>query len=181
MKIRMSYHHLPTLEIEAAPEECARLLRALATDTGPPKEDNLGSTGSSTGNPSGNPVIAADRASTNSISIATESSEANQAGRRRQPTKGSNQTQPESPSADNSARTYAGRTNRRFLILESMRFLRQQGQETPTLNEITDTFATLFPDVDRTNLEQVVRDLANKTAKVERMRWGVFRLTEDSV
>lgn len=80
--------------------------------------------------------------------------------------------------AGDGVRRYGGRTNRRFLILECLRELRERGVAEPTMPQITETFATRYPEVDRDNLEQVVRDLVNKTDKVTRLRWGVFQLTD---
>ncbi len=70
------------------------------------------------------------------------------------------------------------RTNRRKMVLETIQELRSAGSETPSLGQIKHRFAQLFPEESLENLDQVVRDIANKTSKLERLERGTFKLTE---
>ncbi len=70
------------------------------------------------------------------------------------------------------------RTNRRKQVLETIQDLKQEGVEAPSLGQIKHRFAKLFPEESLENLDQVVRDMANKTSKLERLERGTFKLTE---
>lgn len=70
------------------------------------------------------------------------------------------------------------RTNRRKRVLETIQDLRSAGVETPSLGQIKHRFAQLFPEEGLDNLDQVVRDIANKTSKLERLERGTFKLTD---
>lgn len=75
-------------------------------------------------------------------------------------------------------RGYRGRVNRRDLVLKAFRELRGEENHRPSLSEIKARFQSLFPTESLDNLDQVVRDLANKTDMVERCERGTFRLRE---
>ncbi len=51
----------------------------------------------------------------------------------------------------------------------------------PSLDDIREKHAELYPEENTTNLDQVVRDLANKTDLVERCERGTFRLSDPAV
>lgn len=70
------------------------------------------------------------------------------------------------------------RSNRRKQVLETIQELKQEGVEAPSLGQIKHRFARLFPEESLDNLDQVVRDMANKTSKLERLERGTFKLTE---
>ena len=72
----------------------------------------------------------------------------------------------------------APRKNRRGMVLATLYKLRDEGRDSPTLDDIRDRFHRLFPDEKMTHLDQVVRDLANKTDHLERLEWGTFKLAE---
>ena len=80
--------------------------------------------------------------------------------------------------ASTQRRTYRGQVNRRQLVLDTLATLKRRGIENPRLDDITRCYRELFPEADMNHLGQIVRDLANKTDKVERLQWGVFRLTD---
>ena len=80
------------------------------------------------------------------------------------------------PERPQDARPYAGRTNRRRLILDTMRSLAEQGNTSPSLAEIKERFLQLFPEHSTDHLDQVVRDLVNKTDQLIRSRRGEFTL-----
>lgn len=171
MKIKLSYPDLPPLEIEAGPDECARLLRALsATPSATPSPPDAQSKPApprqkdSVANPM--PVGSGDKPPEPELSSKMPAPKP--------------QTRLSVENKENSGdvRRYGGRTNRRFLILECLRELRERGVAEPTMPQITETFERRYPEVNRDNLEQVVRDLVNKTDKVTRLRWGVFQLTD---
>ncbi len=173
MKIKLSYPDLPPLEIEAEPDECARLLRALSVTQ---------DTAQSTSQAGSSPAPVAQK-----VAVADDPSIAAPVKRTAvDKTPITKAPKPAAPSptekgdSGNGVRRYGGRTNRRFLILECLRVLRERGVAEPTMPQITETFETRYPEVNRDNLEQVVRDLVNKTDKVTRLRWGVFQLTDES-
>lgn len=78
-------------------------------------------------------------------------------------------------------RSYRGKVNRRDMVLNAFRELRQDGRIMPHLEDIKAKYASLYPDEDLTNLDQVVRDLANKTEKIERCERGSFRLSDIAI
>ena len=75
-------------------------------------------------------------------------------------------------------RTYGGRANRRQLVLDTLEILALEGNVTPSLDEIKRCFSSHYPNERLRHLDQVVRDLANKTGLVERREWGKFQLVE---
>ncbi len=77
-------------------------------------------------------------------------------------------------------RQYRGR-NRRQMVLNTFRQLRSAGRIMPSLDDIREKYAELYPEENTTNLDQVVRDLANKTDLVERCERGTFRLSDPAV
>jgi hypothetical protein len=81
-------------------------------------------------------------------------------------------------SGNEEADEWVPRTNRRKMVLETIQELRSAGAETPSLGQIKHRFAQLFPEESLENLDQVVRDIANKTSKLERLERGTFKLTE---
>ena len=62
-----------------------------------------------------------------------------------------------------------------------MAALRDQGIVAPKIAEIVDMATNLFPQSDPKNLDQVVRDLANRTDTVQRLQWGCFGLADKAV
>jgi len=83
-----------------------------------------------------------------------------------------------SPEPEAETRPYRGRTNRRHLVLEILRELAQEGQLTPSLEQIKHRFLQRHPHEPVEHLDQVVRDLANKTDLVSRHEWGTFKLVK---
>lgn len=82
------------------------------------------------------------------------------------------------PEPEAETRPYRGRTNRRHLVLEILRELADEGQLTPTLDQIKHRFLRRHPHEPVEHLDQVVRDLANKTDLVSRHEWGTFKLVK---
>lgn len=80
--------------------------------------------------------------------------------------------------ADRRSRTIPG--NRRQRVLHVLQEMAQAGEDTVRLNQITDRYGQTFPGEDLRHLDQVVRDLANKTELVESPQRGYYRLTESS-
>jgi len=72
-----------------------------------------------------------------------------------------------------------GLPNRREQVLKAMHVLRSSGQTAPDLDAIREMVTRLFPRAETRNLDQVVRDLANKVGKLSRMEWGRYRLVEE--
>lgn len=87
-------------------------------------------------------------------------------------------TEPNRQSEEESDDDGPRRVNRRKLVLETLRALKQSGNDTPSLSQIHKRFQRLFPGENTENLDQVVRDIANKTNKLERLERGTFRLVE---
>lgn len=73
-------------------------------------------------------------------------------------------------------RTDAGHSNRRGMMLRVFETLAKEGSNHPSLRELKTRFTQMFPNEDTHNLDQVVRDLANKTPFVERKGRGCFAL-----
>ncbi len=82
------------------------------------------------------------------------------------------------PAAKGSRRTYGGQATRRDKVLEAMAKLRREGAATQTLAQIIQAFAALFPGESTRNLDQVIRDLAQKTDRVRSPRRGTYELAE---
>ncbi len=78
--------------------------------------------------------------------------------------------------SQDSPRTYGGKPNRRHMVLSALQKLASIGNKTPTLDDIRTCYSELFPMEPVKHLDQVVRDLTNKTDWVERLEWGTFRL-----
>jgi len=76
-------------------------------------------------------------------------------------------------------RAYRGRPSRRHRVLEVFRALAGAGEQRVSLDLIRTRFAELFPEESQENLDQVVRDLVNKTGKVTRNTDGSFSLRDD--
>ncbi len=74
--------------------------------------------------------------------------------------------------------SHGAKTKRRTMVLDVFHHLRSRGVHTPNLGEIRECFQLLFPGEDLKNLDQVVRDLANKTDQVESGKRGEYQLTE---
>ncbi|CAM2070634.1 hypothetical protein SCOR_34985 [Sulfidibacter corallicola] len=166
MKIKIAYDHIPNLEIEAGAEECARLLMLLARQ----------------GQDLTPAVTRAEPPSVQPRSEATtETKPPAEKSAPRTPTAPGNEnpTPKVTPQrAGTQRRTYRGQVNRRQLVLDTLATLKRRGIENPRLDDITRCYRELFPEADMNHLGQIVRDLANKTDKVERLQWGVFRLTD---
>ena len=81
--------------------------------------------------------------------------------------------------ARDEVRTYRGRINRRHMVLEALRSLAAEGQRAPRLDDIRTRFAELYPEEQRRNLDQVVRDLVNKTGHLSRSERGTYHLVGD--
>ena len=71
--------------------------------------------------------------------------------------------------------------SKRKLILETLQFLHKQGQTDPNIHQISQAFETRYPQEDSSNLDQVLRDLVNKTDLLERTGWGCFKLKKNSL
>ena len=84
---------------------------------------------------------------------------------------------PAAKKAARSARPYRGRTNRRQMVLDAMGALAEEGRDAPALGEIAARVKALYPMENTQNLDQVVRDLANKTDLVIRGERGMFKLS----
>lgn len=69
--------------------------------------------------------------------------------------------------------------SRRERVLYALRSLHAQRAGPFSLDEIVSTVLETFPDTQGRHLDQVVRDLANKTKWVERSHWGTFQLRND--
>ena len=71
-------------------------------------------------------------------------------------------------------------TNRRQRVLMVMRDLQGPGGSPIALGQIVDRYQQTYPEEDVRHLDQVVRDLANKTGMVESPKRGCYRLTDPS-
>jgi hypothetical protein len=69
-------------------------------------------------------------------------------------------------------------TNRRDRVIVAMGTLKESGKTILRLDAIRHQVGELFPGEEDQHLDQVVRDLANKTDLVERCDRGTFRLTD---
>lgn len=79
------------------------------------------------------------------------------------------------------ARMYGGEPNRREKVLYCLEQLWRAGQTEPDLATIRGAFMRYFPNDSVTHLDQVIRDLANKTAYVHSPRRGRYVLREDYI
>lgn len=70
---------------------------------------------------------------------------------------------------------------RRHMVLQVFFNLYKNGKVMIQLGQIEEIFVQLFPGEDTQNLDQVVRDLANKTNLLERCERGTFRLTDAGI
>lgn len=66
--------------------------------------------------------------------------------------------------------------NRRQMVLDVLGELANRGQQQPSLKTILDCCEKLYPSAEMKNLDQVVRDLANKTDLVESPQRGRYQL-----
>lgn len=69
--------------------------------------------------------------------------------------------------------------SRRDMIYQAMQHLHQEGCHEADLQTITAKFQELNPDEETKNLDQVVRDMANKTDLLDRADRGTFKLAKD--
>jgi hypothetical protein len=69
-------------------------------------------------------------------------------------------------------------SSRRGQVLEVMKALWRQGKTECSLVEIQKVFQQQFPQTDQTHLDQVIRDLANKTSELVRVKRGYFSLAQ---
>ena len=165
MHLKLKYPSLPEIEIVSSVEECARLLHLLGDGQGRGDGKKPDSGGPA-------PHVPEDSARQDS-----QKQEKKPVDTVKPPDPRPDQEQPRQivPAG---TRPYRGKPNRRKLVLETMRHLKENGNPTPGLEEIKTTFAALYPDEDIRHLDQVVRDLANKTGLVERHQWGTFKLSD---
>ena len=91
-------------------------------------------------------------------------------------TRGAPKTGVTKRSQDSSVRTYGGKPNRRHMVLETFRALAAAGNTTPHMEEIRAQYAAKYPEEPLQGLDQVVRDMVNKTNLVERLAAGTFQL-----
>ena len=149
VKITLKYPNLPELTIDSNVSECVQILRALSLEkTAPPLHAETRSV------PVDQPRVAAP---------------------------GPVAATPAGPAASRDrdhgeTRLYGGKRNRRDMILEVFRDLHDEGRETLGLDLIRTRFEDKFPEEDQQHLDQVIRDLANKTGLVTREGRGRFRL-----
>lgn len=68
------------------------------------------------------------------------------------------------------------RSNRRQKVLDAFKQLSEQGVHEPQLDQIITAYASANPEDSIVNLDQVIRDLANKTDLLERCSRRTFRL-----
>ncbi len=68
------------------------------------------------------------------------------------------------------------KTSKRQRVLKSMEHLARKGILEPGIAQILKIYSETYPGEDRNHIDQVLRDLANKTDLVTRTRWGRFRL-----
>lgn len=69
---------------------------------------------------------------------------------------------------------------RRQQVLRALAVLRERGNPTPRIADIVQAATELFPGANPKNLDQVVRDLANRTDTVRRLEWGRFCLSDET-
>lgn len=72
-------------------------------------------------------------------------------------------------------------SNRRDRVISAMGALKQTGKIILRLDAIRDKVGAMFPGEDLQHIDQVVRDLVNKTDLVERCDRGTFRLTDSGL
>lgn len=184
--MKLAYAHLPPIEIEMQVEECAQLLRALQhNEVGVPPVPH-----SQAPLPFDQPIDESKRAAQQPKARTqprkqeqTVADKPVQAASASKPTPAtqqvkSNQTEARGPqSADaEQARPYNGKVNRRHRVLEIFQDFQDLGEEALSIPQITAAFAERFPDEDSSNLDQVVRDMMNKTQQVVRVKRGFYAL-----
>ena len=69
-----------------------------------------------------------------------------------------------------------GEQSRRGRVLQVFRELSEAGVVEPSLREIKSFYLRLFPDDTVHHLDQVVRDLVNKTGRIQRTSRGCYKL-----
>jgi hypothetical protein len=72
------------------------------------------------------------------------------------------------------------RPSKRTRILEVLASLRDEGELAPGTPIIISRFKRMFPEENASNLDQVLRDLVNKTDRVRRAKWGCFSLVSQT-
>ena len=77
---------------------------------------------------------------------------------------------------DGDVRTYRGKPNRRHMVLEVFRALAASGKDKPAMEDIRIQYAAQFPEEAVHGLDQVIRDMVNKTNLIERLAQGLFQL-----
>jgi len=86
--------------------------------------------------------------------------------------------QPASPAHQTSNSIHHKRSSKRQCVLDSLQGLHNEGLSEPSIDQITHYFKTHFPEQDASHLDQVLRDLVNKTDLVRRPKWGCFQLVQ---
>lgn len=152
MKIRIAYEDLPALHIEGDPADCARFVRALQTQS---------------------PVAAP------STPHAAEAKEPRaDAGARPSQPKGATPAEPAKKAEPKAQKPSRRLSSRRTRVLKVIHRLHQEDQERVTLKAIVEAYQRMFPSEPVQHLDQVVRDLANKTDLLEHVGRGAFRLVD---
>jgi len=77
-------------------------------------------------------------------------------------------------------RTPIKKPTKRQSVLNTMKVLRNMGVFAPKTAQILEIYKQTYPDMDSSNIDQVLRDLANKTELVQRAEWGSFTLKEEA-
>ena len=62
-------------------------------------------------------------------------------------------------------------------VLETMRFLKRQGRNVAHISEIQVVYRQMFPK-QSTQIDQILRDLVNKTGQLRRVGRGMFAIQE---
>jgi hypothetical protein len=163
MKMTLAFPHLPTIEIEMQEDECARLLEILQKQANAKKQIFEQAPLFAEAKPVVEPVKSQPKHGKPAPFIKPNVKEA--------------ASQAATQSDSDEARPYKGKANRRHRVLEIFQDFMEKGQSELSIPEITAAFQQRFPEEDSENLDQVVRDMMNKSKQVVRVRRGYYSLS----
>ncbi len=153
VRITLQYPNLPLLLIDSDVNECARLLQLLASGELKPIVQQAKKT----------PPPEKDTKQDPPKTVVPNHSSPHT-------------TERDTEVPGQSGRLYGGKRNRRDMILEVFEALHEEGQPLVSLADLRNKFQSLYPQEDQNHLDQVIRDLSNKTDLVVREGRGLFRL-----
>ena len=185
MEFQIDDPDLPTIVIKSSPAELVKFLVLLRAEKGlirgiPVSHANREKNSSSDSRTEKDPWVEPHPGKASKLAqpgLTTEPPHARRDGRGKQTDFGLKHSAKELAGI----RPYRGKVNRRHNVLLVMKQLLKMGDESPDLETIRRSYGGQFPLEDQRNIDQVVRDMANKTDLLERHGRGQFRLTKSAM